>query len=240
MQNHYVYYSYEPFGRGYIGRRSCNCPIEDDPYMGSYKDKSFNPTHKIIIKTFNTREEALEEEIKLHKLYDVDNNPIFANRAKQKSTKFSFSCKGCVRSDEYKKKMSESLKGRVIKPEWIEKAKQNRRSFVGESNPFYGKTHRDDTKNKISNTLKSTYNDGKHPWLGRKHSEESKEKFRKNNAGKNNPNYGKVTPDEVRNKIGQSKVGRKLWNNGKQQKFSKECPGDGWVLGGIKFSKEVT
>ncbi len=49
-----------------------------------------------------------------------------------------------------------------------------------------------------------------------------------------NSDYGKVTPKEVRNKIGQSKVGRKLWNNGEKQKFSKECPGEGWILGGIK------
>jgi hypothetical protein len=42
---------------------------------------------------------------------------------------------------------------------------------------------------------------------------------------------------ETRDKIGQSKLGRKLWNNGEQQKFSKECPGESWVLGGLKQNK---
>lgn len=45
----YVYYSYEEFGRGYIGKRECKClPEEDIKYFGSYKDKSFRPTKKII------------------------------------------------------------------------------------------------------------------------------------------------------------------------------------------------
>ena len=26
-----------------------------------------------------------------------------------------------------------------------------------------------------------------------------------------------------------AKTGKKLWNNSEQQKFSKECPGEGWV-----------
>ena len=46
----YVYYSYEEFGRGYIGSRICKClPEEDIKYFGSYKDKTFNPTEKIIL-----------------------------------------------------------------------------------------------------------------------------------------------------------------------------------------------
>jgi hypothetical protein len=41
----YVYYSYEEFGRGYIGKRECKClPQEDIKYIGSYRDKSFKPT----------------------------------------------------------------------------------------------------------------------------------------------------------------------------------------------------
>jgi hypothetical protein len=77
---HYTYYSYEEFGRGYIGVRSCNCkPEEDIKYFGSYRDKTFNPTQKIILETYDTAEEAtLDEEI-LHTFYDVKNNSHFAN-----------------------------------------------------------------------------------------------------------------------------------------------------------------
>jgi hypothetical protein len=239
MENHYVYYSYEEFGRGYIGCRTCEASPEKDSYMGSFHDKSFNPSHKIILETFSTREEALQAEVNLHEFYQVDKNPHFANKSKQKTTGFYYSSKGVVRTEEYKKKMSERLKGREIKPEWIEKMKANLRPAFGEDNPFYGKTHNEKSRNEISESLKQYYAENPHPWIGRKHSEESKAKFREINAGENNPNYGKITPPEVRNKIGQSKVGKKLWNNGEQQKFSKECPGEGWVLGGLKSTKEA-
>ena len=45
---------------------------------------------------------------------------------------------GSIRSDDYKKAVSERMKGRM----------------VGESNPFYGKTHSDETKKKLSDKAK--------------------------------------------------------------------------------------
>jgi hypothetical protein len=78
---HYTYYSYEEFGRGYIGVRSCNCmPEEDVKYFGSFNDKSFRPTRKIILETYETREEANKDERILHRFYDVRLNPKFANK----------------------------------------------------------------------------------------------------------------------------------------------------------------
>ena len=68
----YVYYSYEPWGRGYIGKRECLClPKEDVKYFGSYRDKTFKPTEKIILETFDTLEEALKAEIILHDFYEI-------------------------------------------------------------------------------------------------------------------------------------------------------------------------
>ncbi len=89
MKHFYVYYSYEEYGKGYIGKRECKClPEEDVSYFGSFTDKTFNPTQKIILETFNSVEEALEAECALHNFYEVDKNPHFANKAKQTSTKF--------------------------------------------------------------------------------------------------------------------------------------------------------
>ena len=88
MGNAYTYYSYEEYGRGYIGARS-KSPIGDDAYMGSFKDKSFNPTQKIILAEFSSMEEAIEVEVALHNYFDVAENPHFANRAKQTSSGFS-------------------------------------------------------------------------------------------------------------------------------------------------------
>jgi hypothetical protein len=78
---HYTYYSYEEFGRGYIGKRSCKCsPEEDVKYFGSYTDKTFKPTQKIILETYNTAEDLAKAEEILHAFYDVAPNPHFANK----------------------------------------------------------------------------------------------------------------------------------------------------------------
>ena len=78
---HYTYYSYEEFGRGYIGSRQSKVPPEQDTrYMGSFYDRSFKPTQKIILAThYNTKEEALSDESILHKFFDVVANPHFVN-----------------------------------------------------------------------------------------------------------------------------------------------------------------
>jgi hypothetical protein len=323
MAHHYTYYSYEEWGMGYFGSRSCDClPEEDVDYFGSYANKNFTPTQKIILKSdYETRADAIKDEVTLHDYYDVAANPHFANRAKQTSTRFTTSGmkmteeqrkkmgdrlrgrklsievikkvadanRGKKRSKEQRKRMSEaqknkvytpseetrkkmgesrkgeknhnygkplseetkmklresqlgekshnygkplseetkmkiseSLKGREIKPEWIEKAKQNRRTYEGENNPFYGKEHSEETRELLRQRTTETWKNQPHPWIGRKHSEESKAKFREINKGEGNPNYGK-----------------KLWNNGEQQKFSKECPGEGWILGRLKSKKEA-
>lgn len=89
---YYTYYSYEEWGRGYFGSRKCYCPPKKDiNYFGSFGDKTFKPTQKIILKDdYSTREEAIADEIILHDYYDVANNPHFANKSKQTSKKFHF------------------------------------------------------------------------------------------------------------------------------------------------------
>jgi hypothetical protein len=88
---YYTYYSYEECGIGYFGSRKCYClPEEDVKYFGSYKNKNFNPTQKIILKSdYTTREEAYVDEIILQRYYKVVENTHFANKAYQTSTKFS-------------------------------------------------------------------------------------------------------------------------------------------------------
>jgi hypothetical protein len=110
---HYVYYSYEEWGRGYIGVRSCKCkPVDDRKYLGSFTDKSFKPTNKIILAEYPTRKEAAVAEITLHKFYQVQINYHFANKAKATTEKFSLF--GRPRTPEEKRKLSEALKGRKL------------------------------------------------------------------------------------------------------------------------------
>jgi hypothetical protein len=87
---HYTYYSYEEWGIGYFGSRSCDClPQEDINYFGSFSDKTFKPTHKIILKDdYETRRDAMKDEIILHNHYNVAINPHFANKSKLTSTGF--------------------------------------------------------------------------------------------------------------------------------------------------------
>ena len=121
-KHHYVYRSYEEGGRNYIGRRTCNClPEEDTKYFGSFTDKTFTPTGKIILFVCETLEEAAGIEIELHDFFDVAVNPQFANKAKATSTKFDRT--GVIagpRTEEWKKAHSERMSG--------------------ENHPLYGRT----------------------------------------------------------------------------------------------------
>ena len=105
------------------------------------------------------------------------------------------------------------MKRREYKKEWIEKAKQNRKSFQGKNNPFYGKKHSEETKELIRQRTTETWKNQPHPWIGKKHSEESKVKFRENNKGEKNPNYGKTQSKEHKRKIGEAN--KKRWEKRK-------------------------
>ena len=135
---HYTYYSFEEWGRGYIGCRSCDClPEEDVNYLGSFYDKTFNPTQKIILETFKTRKDAIRAEIVLHNFYDIAANPHFANKAKQTSTRFTQA--GVSPSEEKRKKLSEAGKGKKRSEETRKKISQYQR----------GKSLSEETKEKV-------------------------------------------------------------------------------------------
>jgi hypothetical protein len=88
---HYTYYSYEPNGRGYIGKRSSLVPPEEDPYLGSFSDKTFKPTHKTVIATYKTAREALRAESALQYLFKVHKAEHFANQVIYPFGKFGHS-----------------------------------------------------------------------------------------------------------------------------------------------------
>lgn len=60
--------------------------------------------------------------------------------------------------------------------------------------------------------------------IGRKLTEETKDKIRNLNIGK------KLSPESIES-ASEKKRGRICWNNGKENKMSKDCPGEGWVKG---------
>lgn len=145
--NYYVYYSYEEWGRGYIGSKpsGCSCAPEDDPYFGSFKDKTFKPTHKIILGVYENPEDCIAAEVFLHSYFEVDVNPHFANLARQTSTGFV----SLVKTKEHRENISKGLTGRKLSPESLAKRQRNRRYASGEEHPYYGKEHTAEVKAKI-------------------------------------------------------------------------------------------
>ena len=153
----YVYYSYEEYGRGYIGKRECKClPEEDIKYFGSFTDKTFKPTQKIILKTFDSVEDALEVESILHDFYEIDKNPHFANRARQTSKKFYYinpsenmlGENNPAKRPEVRKKISDSAKKRVLSEETRRKISS---SNMGKKSPkgMLGKKLTEEQRQKV-------------------------------------------------------------------------------------------
>ena len=122
----------------YIGSRSCACkPTEDTKYFGSYRDKTFKPTQKIILKTFKTRKDAFKHEMYLHFVLDVAVNPRFANKARVTTTGFNWYGQkhtpetiekirkaGKNMSEEQRAKLRLAHTGKKLSKEHVEKLRQ--------------------------------------------------------------------------------------------------------------------
>ena len=81
----------------------------------------------------------------------------------------------------------------------------------GESHHFYGKTHSEETRRKLSEARKKFYIDGgEHPrgMLGKTHSENYKQRLSEEMSGKNNHMYGKKHSEESKKKISESLKGK--------------------------------
>lgn len=130
---HYVYYSYEEWGRGYIGVRSCKCDPAEDSYLGSYRDKTFKPSSKIVLAEFDNRQDAEKAECDLHEFFSVVANPHFVNQVK--NTLKGFSRAGAKNSPEHRLKTSIANRG--------------------EKNPNYGKPRSEATRQKQSTALRN-------------------------------------------------------------------------------------
>lgn len=82
---------------------------------------------KEILSMHLTREEAMKEEIRLHALYDVKNNPEFYNQCNATSTKFQV-------SNEAHKRSAETRRGRTKEThEYIAKQVQARSKYKGDN-----------------------------------------------------------------------------------------------------------
>jgi hypothetical protein len=177
------------------------------------KHNFFNtpPKNRIIFLKQNlTEEEAFKHEVYMISVFgrkDIGTD-ILHNR-----TNGGEGSSGFIHKEESKIKMSKKRKGRFS-------GKNNPMygvSLKGENHHFYGKFHSEETKIKMSEKRK-----GKKPYIM---TEESKRKM--SGAKKNKP-----LSEEHKRKMIEVRKGRKWWNDKcGNTKFSKECPGEDWVLG---------
>ena len=96
----------------------------------------------------------------------------------------------CTYSEESRRKMSDSARGKVVSNETKRKISE---SLKGRISPKKGKAISDETKRKISESIRGE----KHPWFGRHHTEESKRKISLSKMGKPSPMKGKVGKPSV-------------------------------------------
>lgn len=188
----------------YYGARSSNVHPSEDlgiKYFSSSTDKVFlaeqvsspeNFKYKVI-KIFETREEAIALEIKLHAKFNVGVNESFYNKAKQTSARFDTSGKITVKdvfgnSFSVDKEDERFLSDELVFINKGKKHSEETRSKISEKH--IGKKHSEETRSKISkSTLKrideygpnisDTFN-----FKGKKHSEETKDKISKSLQGK--------------------------------------------------------
>lgn len=129
---------------------------------------------------------------------------------------------GAILSEETKKKILEKNKGRKRSEETKRKMSE---SLSKEKNGFYGKYHSQESKKKISDKIKEWYKENKNPMFGRRHSEEAKKKISEKNKGlkrteeakkklsdvikkKGHPMFGRKHSEESKRKMSKAKIGR--------------------------------
>jgi len=106
----------------------------------------------------------------------------------------------------------------------------------GENNGMYGKTHNIKTKTLIGNENRHRikYTNGE-ICLSLRQEDEIPNGFYKgilaDFSGENNGMYGKTGENNPN-------IGKKKWNNGVITTMSKECPGEDWVKGELKTTKQ--
>jgi len=146
--------------------------------------------------------------------------------SKESKEKISRAAKGRIISDDTKRKISESLKNRIFTEEHRKKLSEKskirmqdsknrfRLSIIssgidrsGENNNFYGRNHSEESKRKMSESMKKHLQDN--PC-----SEDLRKKRSENTKGENNPMYGR--------KRTMSEESRKKMSEGQKLRWSKK------------------
>jgi hypothetical protein len=104
-----------------------------------------------------------------------------------------------------------SSKGIVLSEETKAKISESLKGvYAGEKSYWYGRSMSEETKAKISESLKGVYAGEKSYWYGRSMSEETKKRMSLKRIGELNPLYGKSHSEQTKELIRQKALGRKF------------------------------
>lgn len=95
-------------------------------------------------------------------------------------------------SEDHKRKISQSNKGKKVSEETRRKMSQNHADVSGKNSPMYGVCHTGENN----------------PFYGKHHTEETKEKLRQANKGKPSPMKNKQHTEESKEKMSNSRIGK--------------------------------
>jgi hypothetical protein len=146
---HTVYVSFEEKSdsKDYIGKHSSHDPY--DNYMGSFSDKDFNPSQKILLGYATTAEGAVWLEMQWQRSLNVVEDPQYVNQSYQTSVGFDTTGR--------KRPIHETRPGGLAAagiPYWTDGKTEKRTLNSPGKNWWRGRLPRsEDTKNRISKTV---------------------------------------------------------------------------------------
>ncbi len=257
QKTHYVYLITELLtNMKYIGLRSCNTLPHLDlgiKYFSSSTNKEFIKNQKLnkklklsnykyeILSIHNTRKEAINEEITLHELYDVDKNPEYYNKAKQTSTGWDAAGKVTVKDKDGNTSHVSINDPRYISGELVGVSKNTTLSDEtraklkitsgGSNNGMYGKKHSPEAKQKMSEKASKRVGE-LHPQYNKVRSKEHCSNLSKSiqetfENGRVSIWKDKNLPDYVKEKISKTLIGK---YTGINSPVSKQV-----MINGVKF-----
>jgi group I intron endonuclease len=194
-------------GKVYIGK-TCRKPeyrwahgkgyLSQPVFGNAIKKYGWDGFEHIIIADGLSQEDAKKMEIDLISQYKSTNRNHGYNM-----TEGGEGWLGCKHSEEWRRKLIEYNKTRVLGPEFIQRQRESHiGKGLGKDNPFYGKKHTDETKRKISEANKGRLSGENNPFYGKKHSEESRRKISEARKGTKMP----PRSTETRKKISEAQL----------------------------------
>ena len=165
----------------------------------------------------------------VHK-YGKDAPAYGLKHSEESKRKISESLKGRDRSEEHRHNLSKALTGKKASEDTRRKISNSKKILysIPENNPMYGKHHSEATRKKISESHK-----------GMKHSEESKRKISESNRGKRMSEESKTKISIAKTGCRNPCYGKKCINNGERNMFVNKSDIDKYINDGWKVGKLI-